>query len=57
MKGHLVAEVGAGQIMYGTDMAFNWPDGIDEVLRANYLTDAQKVAILGGTLSRLLKIT
>jgi hypothetical protein len=37
-------------------MAFNWPDGIDEVLRANYLTDAQKEAILGGTLARLLKI-
>jgi aminocarboxymuconate-semialdehyde decarboxylase len=53
---HLVAEMGAGQIMYGTDMAFNWPDGIDEVLRANYLTNEQKEAILGGTLARLLKI-
>jgi aminocarboxymuconate-semialdehyde decarboxylase len=53
---HLVAEVGAGQIMYGTDMAFNWPDGIDEVLRADYLSDDQKEAILGGTLAGLLKI-
>ena len=53
---HLVAEIGAGQIMYGTDMAFNWPDGIDEVLRADYLSDAQKEGILGGTLARLLKI-
>ena len=54
---HLVAEMGPGQILYGTDMAFNWPDGIDEVLRANYLTNAQKEAILGGNLARLLKIT
>jgi aminocarboxymuconate-semialdehyde decarboxylase len=53
---HLVAEMGAGQIMYGTDMAFNWPDGIDEVLRADYLSNDQKEAILGGTLARLLKI-
>ena len=42
--------------MYGTDMAFNWPDGIDEVLRADYLSNDQKEAILGGTLARLLKI-
>jgi aminocarboxymuconate-semialdehyde decarboxylase len=54
---HLVAEMGAGQIMYGTDIAFNWPDGIDQILRANYLTNAQKEAMLGGTLMRLLKIT
>jgi aminocarboxymuconate-semialdehyde decarboxylase len=53
---HLVAEMGPGQILYGTDMAFNWPDGIDEVLRANYLTNAQKEGILGGNLARLLKI-
>jgi aminocarboxymuconate-semialdehyde decarboxylase len=53
---HLVAEVGAGQILYGTDMAFNWPDGIDEVLRADYLSNAQKEAILGGTVAGLLKL-
>ena len=53
---HLVAEMGAGQIMYGTDMAFNWPAGIDEVLGADYLSNDQKEAILGGTLARLLKI-
>jgi aminocarboxymuconate-semialdehyde decarboxylase len=53
---HLVAEVGASQIMYGTDIPFTWPDGIDEVLRANYLTDAQKEAILGGTAMKLFKM-
>jgi aminocarboxymuconate-semialdehyde decarboxylase len=53
---HLVAEMGAGQILYGTDIPFNWPDGIDEVLRANYLTDAQKEGILGGTATKLMKL-
>ena len=54
---HLVAELGPGQIVYGTDIPFNWPDSVDNILRANYMTDAQKEAMLGGTLMRLLKIT
>jgi aminocarboxymuconate-semialdehyde decarboxylase len=54
---HLVAEMGAGQIMYGTDIPFNWPDAVDEVLRADYLNNAQKEAMLGGTLMKLIKMT
>jgi aminocarboxymuconate-semialdehyde decarboxylase len=54
---HLVAEMGAGQIVYGTDIPFNWPDSVDSIVRANYLNNAQKEAMLGGTLMRLLKIT
>jgi len=53
---HLVAEMGAGQIVYGTDMPFPWPVGVDFILNAKFLTDAEKEAILGGTLVKLLRI-
>ena len=53
---HLVAEVGAGQIVYGTDIPFNWPDTLDLVLDATYLSDAEKIAIVGGNLAALLRI-
>ena len=53
---HLVAEMGVGQLVYGTDVPFNWPANIDLVLNASFLTDADKVAILGGNLTRLLRI-
>jgi aminocarboxymuconate-semialdehyde decarboxylase len=53
---HLVAEVGADHIFYGTDYPFDWPVGIDFVLNASFLTDAQKEAILGGNLVKLLRI-
>jgi aminocarboxymuconate-semialdehyde decarboxylase len=53
---HMVAEMGAGQIVYGSDMPFNWPDTIDIVVNAKWLSDADKEAILGGNLVRMLKI-
>lgn len=53
---HLVAEVGVNQIVYGTDIPFNWPDTVDVVLRAPFLSNAQKEAILGGNLAKLLRI-
>jgi aminocarboxymuconate-semialdehyde decarboxylase len=53
---HLVAEMGAGQVVYGTDRPFNWPDTLDLILNAGWLTDVEKVAILGGNLTRLLKL-
>jgi aminocarboxymuconate-semialdehyde decarboxylase len=53
---HLVAEMGARQIVYGTDMPFPWPVGVDFILRAPFLNDADKEAILGGTLTKLLRI-
>ena len=43
---HLVAEVGVGQIVYGTDVPFNWPVTVDLVLNAPFLSDADKEAIL-----------
>ena len=53
---HLVAEVGIGQIVYGTDVPFNWPVTVDLVLNAPFLTDTDKEAILGGNLTKLLGI-
>ena len=54
---HLVAEMGVGQIVYGTDVPFNWPVTVDLVLNAPFLGDPDKEAILSGNLSRLLRIT
>jgi len=54
---HLVAEVGVGQIVYGTDNPFNWPVTVDLVLNAPFLNDAQKEQILSGNLTKLLRIT
>ncbi|MBH98949.1 MAG: hypothetical protein CMM56_10930 [Rhodospirillaceae bacterium] len=53
---HLVAEIGAEQLVYGTDIPFNWPDTLDLVLNASYLSDDEKIAIVGGNLTTLLNI-
>jgi aminocarboxymuconate-semialdehyde decarboxylase len=54
---HLVAEVGAGQIVYGTDIPFPWPVNVDFILRASFLSDAQKEGILGGNAARMLRLS
>ena len=53
---HLVAEAGVSQIVYGTDYPFDWPVGVDFVLNAAFLSNADKEAILGGNAMKLLKI-
>jgi aminocarboxymuconate-semialdehyde decarboxylase len=53
---HLVAEVGVPQIVYGTDIPYTWPVTVDLVLGASFLSDADKEAILGGNLMRMLRI-
>lgn len=53
----LVAECGVGQVVYGTDIPFDWPVGVDFVLNASFLSNADKEAILGGNLIKLLRIT
>jgi aminocarboxymuconate-semialdehyde decarboxylase len=54
---HLVAEMGVGQIVFGTDVPFNWPVTVDLVLNASFLSNADKEAILGGNLLKLLRMT
>jgi aminocarboxymuconate-semialdehyde decarboxylase len=54
---HLVAEMGVSQVVYGTDMPFNWPANVDLILKASFLSDADKEAILGGNLVKLLRLT
>jgi aminocarboxymuconate-semialdehyde decarboxylase len=53
---HLVAEMGAGQVCYGTDTPYHWPDTLDQILDAPFLSNAEKEAIVGGNAARLLRI-
>jgi aminocarboxymuconate-semialdehyde decarboxylase len=52
---HLVAEMGPSQVVYGTDIPLVWPDTIDAILGAQ-ITDADKEAVLGGNLIKLLRL-
>jgi aminocarboxymuconate-semialdehyde decarboxylase len=54
---HLVAEMGASQVVYGTDIPFNWPAPVDLILKAPSLSDADKIAILGENVAKLLRIS
>jgi predicted TIM-barrel fold metal-dependent hydrolase len=49
--------MGVGQVVYGTDVPFNWPVTIDLVLNASFLNNTEKEAILGGNLLKLLRIS
>jgi aminocarboxymuconate-semialdehyde decarboxylase len=52
---HLAAEVGAGQIMIGTDYPYPWvSEPVEHVLKTPGLSDADREAILGGTAAKLL---
>jgi aminocarboxymuconate-semialdehyde decarboxylase len=53
---HLVAETGVSQVVYGSDMPFDWPDTIDLIVESPSLNNAEKMAILGGNLIELLKL-
>ena len=54
---HLVAVVGPDHIGLGTDYPFPWTSTpVDHVMATPGLGDADRVAILGGTLSKLLHI-
>jgi aminocarboxymuconate-semialdehyde decarboxylase len=51
---HLVAQVGASQIVLGTDHPIPWEQHpVDHVFATTTLTDKQKAAILGGNAARL----
>jgi predicted TIM-barrel fold metal-dependent hydrolase len=54
---HLIAVMGASQIGLGTDYPFPWAfTPVDDVMNQPGLSDADRIAILGGNMSRLLRI-
>jgi len=55
---HLAAQVGASQLVMGTDDPFGWTKtSVDHILGTPELSDAQRAAILGQTAARLLGIS
>jgi aminocarboxymuconate-semialdehyde decarboxylase len=55
---HMIAEVGAGQIVLGTDYPFGWEsDVVGYILGVPGLTNDQKRAILNGNAAGLLRIS
>src|SRR6266403_1638405 len=51
---HLVAQVGASQVVLGSDHPIPWEQHpVDHVFATTTLTDKQKIAILGGNAARL----
>ena len=54
---HLVANVGSTQIMLGTDYPYPWEDkSVDHIMNTPGLTDDEKIAMLGATAAKLLRI-
>jgi len=54
---HLIAEVGVGQIVLGTDYPFAWnKTAVDRILATPGASDAELAAMLGDTACRLLGI-
>ena len=54
---HLVAQVGASQVVIGTDHPIPWEEHpVDHVMATPSLSDKQKAAILGGNAAKLLGI-
>ncbi len=54
---HLAANVGSSQIMLGTDYPYPWEDkAVDHILNTPSLSDDERIAILGTTAARLLRI-
>jgi aminocarboxymuconate-semialdehyde decarboxylase len=54
---HLVAQVGASQVVLGTDHPIPWEEHpVDHVMGTTTLSLAQRVAILGGNAAKLLNI-
>jgi aminocarboxymuconate-semialdehyde decarboxylase len=54
---HLVAEVGAGRILMGTDHPFPWTSrAVDHILDTPGLSDSERAAMLGDTAAQLLGI-
>jgi aminocarboxymuconate-semialdehyde decarboxylase len=55
---HLAAQVGASQIVLGSDYPYPWEmKPVDRIFASTSLSDDEKIAILGTTAARLLNIT
>jgi len=54
---HLVAQVGASQVVLGSDYPYPWQlHPVDHIFASSSLSDAEKADILGNTAAKLLKI-
>jgi len=54
---HLAAEVGVDRLVIGTDYPYPWTKtAVEEIMATPSLSDAERVAVLGGTAARLLGI-
>jgi aminocarboxymuconate-semialdehyde decarboxylase len=54
---HLIAEVGIEHVVMGTDYPFPWNTApVDHILSIPGISDADKIAMLGGTAAKLLGI-
>ena len=54
---HLAAQVGASQIVLGSDYPYPWQlKPVDHIFACTSLSDEEKVAVLGGTAAKLLNI-
>ncbi|CAN5911503.1 amidohydrolase family protein [soil metagenome] len=54
---HLAAQVGASQIVLGSDYPYPWElHPVDHIFATSSLSDDEKMAILGGTAAKLLNI-
>jgi aminocarboxymuconate-semialdehyde decarboxylase len=54
---HLVATVGASQVLMGTDYSAPWnPNPVDHILMTPSLSNADRIAVLGGNAAKLLRI-
>ena len=54
---HLQAQVGASQIVLGSDYPYPWAlKPVDHIFACELLSDAEKIAVLGGTAAKLLNI-
>jgi aminocarboxymuconate-semialdehyde decarboxylase len=55
---HLAAEVGSDRVVMGTDYPYPWTStSVDHILGTPGLSDAERVAMLGGTAAALLGIS
>lgn len=54
---HLAAEVGSNRLVIGTDHPIPWNENpVDHIMNAPDFTDEEKIAMLGGTAAKLLKM-